>query len=89
MTSEARDIVERLRERKAFGLNGATWVMLTVPDPDCQEAAEEIRRLREALEGAIGSIEFWGGYASDYFKDKHDFQADLDKARQALSPTGD
>lgn len=81
MTSEARDIVERLLHEATMAPDYAEKVF--------NEAAEEIRRLREALEGAIGSIEFWGGYASDYFKDKHDFQADLDKARQALSPTGD
>lgn len=42
--------VGRLLQRKAFGLNGATWVMLNEPDSDCQEAAHEIIRLRAAIE---------------------------------------
>ena len=45
---------------------------------------EENQRLREALNDAIDCVEAWGGYASDYFKDKHDFQGDLDRLRAAL-----
>jgi len=37
-------IVERLRSRKAFFLNGGIWLMLAEPDSDCQEAADEIER---------------------------------------------
>ena len=32
----------------------------------------------------IKPVKAWGGYASDYFKDKHDFQGDLDRLRAAL-----
>lgn len=48
------DIVERLRRRKAFGLNGAAWIMLNEPDQDCLDAAAEIERLR-ALSGAVSA----------------------------------
>lgn len=55
MTSEARDIVERLRKRKAFASSDwQNYVKVCVPDADCQEAASlierqagEIERLRE------------------------------------------
>ena len=40
------DLVERLRKRKAFGLNG-TWIMLNAPDSDCQEAADRIEALEK------------------------------------------
>lgn len=39
------DIVERLRSRKEFVLNGHTWMMLNQPDRDCVEAADLIERL--------------------------------------------
>jgi SMC interacting uncharacterized protein involved in chromosome segregation len=44
------DIVERLRTRKGFWLNGGAWMMGTEPDRDCAEAADEIERLRAALD---------------------------------------
>lgn len=44
------DIVERLRKRYGFFLNGATWMMSANPDKDCHEAADEIERLRQELE---------------------------------------
>ena len=49
----------------------------------------EIARLREALEDAIESIEGWGAYASEYFKDKHDLAGDLARARAALEASHD
>ena len=47
------------------------------------EAREE--RLREALLDAIECVVDWSGYASDYFKDKHDLSGDLERLRAALS----
>jgi hypothetical protein len=48
------NIVERLRARKGFWLNGAHWMMGTAPDADCAEAAHKIEQLqatdREAAE---------------------------------------
>lgn len=40
------DLLTRLRGRKEFFLNGASWQMMNQPDSDCQEAADEIERLR-------------------------------------------
>ena len=43
------DIVERLRSRKGFFSldGGAHWLMSPELDSDCQEAANEIERLRK------------------------------------------
>lgn len=43
------DLVERLRSRRTFARNGATWMMIAEPDRDCAEAATEIERLRATL----------------------------------------
>ncbi len=38
----------------------------------------------QALEEAEEDVEHWGGYASEYFRDKHDLDGDLDRiAKQA------
>ena len=47
------------------------------------EAREE--RLREALRDAIECVVDWSGYASDYFKDKHNLSGDLEHLLAALS----
>lgn len=51
----------------------------------------ENARLREALTGAIEDVGFWGGYASEYFKDKHDLAGclALHRAALAFTPQGD
>jgi hypothetical protein len=49
-------IVERLQARKAFGLNGHSWIMLNEPDPDCQEAATKIKRLTALNEKQCSNI---------------------------------
>ena len=41
--------------------------------------AAENARLREALREARDAIEDWAGYASDYFREKHDLAGDLAK----------
>ena len=51
---------------------------------ECAELRRENERLRKALRDAIEAIEAWGSYASDYFKDKHDFDGDVARARAAL-----
>lgn len=43
------DLVQRLRARKGFFLNGSRYNMATTPDTDCAEAADEIERLRHEL----------------------------------------
>lgn len=43
------ELVERLRARKGFFLNGAHWLMSTEPDHDCAEAATRIAELTARL----------------------------------------
>ncbi len=66
------------------------WHELT--DDDCDEAAAELRRLHElnqelvkALKNATDALEHWGSYAPYYFKEKWDFQGDIDVARAAIA----
>jgi uncharacterized protein (DUF3084 family) len=49
------DLVERLRKRNEFVLNGGTWMLSTVSDADCKEAADEIERLRAEIEAERNS----------------------------------
>ena len=49
-----------------------------------EKAEAERARLRKALEDAIEMVEHWGGYASDYFRDKHDLAGDLSRLRAEL-----
>jgi hypothetical protein len=51
------DIVERLRKRQMFWLNGAAWMMGTEADSDCAEAADEIERLRADVAAAQHNFE--------------------------------
>ena len=46
-------------------------------------------RMVEALKTAIEEVEFWSGYASDYFKDKHGLAGTLAHLRAALTSTED
>jgi len=43
------------------------------------------KELLEALKDAADAIEHWGAYAPDYFKTKHDLQADIDRARDVIA----
>jgi hypothetical protein len=52
MTDAIQAQIELLRRRRTFSLNGATWIMLNEPDPDCQAAANTIERLAAALKEA-------------------------------------
>jgi len=55
-----------------------------------REAAEaRVKELVEALREAIDAIEGWAGYASDYFRDKHDLASDLSRASAALGAPND
>lgn len=49
-----------------------------------RNAEAERDRLREALEFALESIESWGCYATEYFRQKHNLDGDLKRVRQAL-----
>jgi hypothetical protein len=44
------ELIARLQARKAFGLNGGSWMMLAEPDPDCQEAADALAALAQEVE---------------------------------------
>lgn len=48
------------------------------------EAAKEIERLRAALSEAIDMVQDWGGYASEYFQQKHDLPGQVAKLRGYL-----
>ncbi|MGL4651467.1 MAG: hypothetical protein ACRC1H_18825 [Caldilineaceae bacterium] len=52
--------------------------------PACKRAGCVNERLRAALREAADSIESWGAYASDYFRQKHDLAGDVARARAAL-----
>jgi len=52
--------------------------------------AQDIKRLREALERAVLALEThqdtiacWGAYASEYFRHKHDLHGDIESIRVA------
>ena len=44
----------------------------------------EIDRLRDLLSEAVEDIQSWGGYASEYFQDKHDLKGCIARYRSAL-----
>ncbi len=43
-----------------------------------------IAELEGALREAIESVEDWAGYASAYFREKHDLEGEVKKLRKAL-----
>ena len=52
---------------------------------DTQNALRDLLIVREAFAEAIEDIEDWAGYASDYFRDKHDLAGTLAKHRALLA----
>jgi hypothetical protein len=85
--TEQTDIVERLRERadrkwpkdgdranSLFGLAADTIVSLRA----------ENEALRAELRFARDEVEDWGGYASEYFRTKHDLAGTLARLDAAL-----
>lgn len=63
-----------------------TLAAYTIRDLAAELARLERERdaLREALIEAREDIVHWAGYASDYFKDKHDYVGDLARIDAAL-----
>jgi hypothetical protein len=57
-------------------------------EADLAAARAEIGRLTKALRDARDMVQSWSGYASDYFKDKHDLAGDLAELDAALAPKG-
>jgi len=76
-TPEDQDLISALR-------GGRTGDLL---DDAADAAADEIERLRAVLTDAAEDIEHWGGYASPYFQDKWNLQADIAKYRAAAGTT--
>lgn len=60
-------------------------------DPLTERAAlrARVEELTAGLIDARESIEAWGAYVSDYFKEKHDFADDLARIDAALTGGGD
>lgn len=54
-------------------------------DQECRRLTAEIERLRAALRDARECVETWAGYASEYFRDKHDLAGDLARIDAALA----
>lgn len=52
-------LVPQLRERRMFFLNGVVWMKGVSSDDLCQAAADEIERLRKALQ-------FYAEHAGEY-----------------------
>ncbi len=78
---------DRLREALAE-LKGQWERMLenyASADARAERAEAERDRLREALIEAREDVAHWGGYASDYFKEKHDLGGDLARIDAALA----
>lgn len=48
------------------------------------EYRARIAELEKALREAIECVEMWSGYASEYFRDKHDLAGDLKRLRSVL-----
>lgn len=70
---------ERLREEVE------TWKTYARGKHDLwQESVRRAERLAEALREARDAIEDWAGYASDYFREKHDLAGDLAKVDALL-----
>jgi hypothetical protein len=53
------------------------------------ELMQENERLREALREAKDRIVEWAGYASPYFREKHDLEGDLAHIDAALKGDSD
>ena len=60
------------------------WKAYRAEKEIAERLQEEVKSLRAALADAIEAVEFWSGYASDYFKDKHDLAGDMIRLHAAL-----
>ena len=69
------DLIKRLRMAAQFTVeNSAIFT----------EAADRIAELEAGYAEAIEDIESWSGYASDYFREKHDLDGCLKEHRAIL-----
>ena len=87
------DLVSRLRERHSFLCDEAAEEIERlhgiIADNSLLNRTDN-ERLRGLLGEAADDIEHWGGYASEYFKDKWHLEDDIKKYRDAaLAGTAD
>ena len=54
--------------------------------PELLELEAQLAELREAYAEAIEQIEDWGGYAADYFQEKHDLAGTVARHKAILNP---
>ena len=84
------DIVETMKARRITlwmpTVGSPSLPSLYMVDEECLAAAAEIERLRGALVDAICEVESWAGYASDYFRHKHDLNATVTRLQAFLLP---
>ena len=80
------DLVSRLRERHSFLCDEAAEEIERlhgiIADNSLLNRTDN-ERLRGLLGEAADDIEHWGGYASEYFKDKWHLEDDIKKYRDA------
>lgn len=48
-----------------------------------RELASEVERLKALLKEAADDLDHWGGYAPEYFQEKHSLKSDIEKYREA------
>jgi predicted nucleic acid-binding Zn-ribbon protein len=73
-------------ERDALKLRlAAVEDMNAACNADFSRLRAERDALRAALIEATEMVEHWGGYASDYFREKWDLEGDLTKLRAAIA----
>lgn len=52
---------------------------------DIPALVAEVRRLRELCAECIESIEDWAGYASDYYREKHGYEGEINDYKARLN----
>jgi len=67
---------EKLRKHPAFYRNGALWVMASLPEPICVEAADEIDRLHRINQNLQWQIDYMCSGIAQILKLEADTPAD-------------
>lgn len=90
------DIVEKLNELSRWMIANDIDMRMSkeMIDPavggaEITALRAEIERLRAALRRAREDLEAWSGYASEYFREKHDLNGDLAAIDTTLGGTHD
>lgn len=88
VVQEAFDALRSVPESRPEGVREAMAAVDEDPKMDgslwreaSRTLASEVSRLTGVLEEAAGDIEEWGGYASEYFQQKHDLAGTIAKYR--------